>query len=125
MAAQHSCVSALAAKPASQQDEGYGRVTPSHVHTKDTEMGKLTINEIGNQYGRLKVLSHAGLSVNRKALWLCSCECGKTSTILGADLRRGTTKSCGCLQMEYLSRRVKRKKMGRIAFKMLEVEDFE
>jgi hypothetical protein len=27
--------------------------------------------------------------------------------------------------MEYLSRRVKRKKMGRIAFRMLDVEDFE
>jgi len=88
-------------------------------------MGKLTIDEVGKQYGRLKVIAHGGLNAARKAKWLCECECGKTSTVLGADLRQGTTRSCGCLQREYLSRRVKRPKMGRIAFRMLDVEDFE
>lgn len=92
-------------------------------------MGKLTIDETGNQYGRLKVIAYAGLNVARKAKWLCECECGNTSTVLGADLRQGYTKSCGCFQKEslraYHNRRVKRPKMGRITFRMLEVEDFE
>ena len=88
-------------------------------------MGKLTINEVGNKYGRLKVISHGGWSASRKTKWLCECECGNTSTVLGSELRKGSTKSCGCLQREHLSRRVKRPKMGRIAFRMLDVEDFE
>lgn len=39
---------------------------------------------------------------NRKALWLCKCDCGNEKEIIvrGSDLRRNHTKSCGCLQKE-------------------------
>lgn len=29
-------------------------------------------------------------------LWLCQCACGKRKNILGASLRNGRTKTCGC-----------------------------
>jgi hypothetical protein len=88
-------------------------------------MGNLKINETGNQYGRLTVLSFAGMNQNRKAQWLCSCECGNMSTVLGAELRKGSTKSCGCLQKQHRQLRVRRPKMGRISLRIMEVEDFE
>ena len=60
-------------------------------------MAKL-ISEIGNEYGRLKVIERAG-SKNNYALWLCECKCGNIKIINGRDLRRGV-QSCGCLQKE-------------------------
>jgi hypothetical protein len=61
-------------------------------------MGMLT-NELGNRYGRLTVIEQAE-SRNSSARWLCSCDCGNTSTVYGFSLRRGDTRSCGCLSRE-------------------------
>jgi len=57
------------------------------------------INETGNRYGRLVVLEYAGKR-NRSATWLCRCDCGTEKVVLGDYLRRGNTKSCGCLRKE-------------------------
>lgn len=32
------------------------------------------------------------------AMWICRCQCGKESVLPCADLRRGKTKSCGCME---------------------------
>jgi len=59
-----------------------------HIHgnTKD---------ETGNRYGRLTVLEYAGPGSGRQgATWLCACDCGKTTTVLGKYLRTGRIKSC-------------------------------
>lgn len=29
--------------------------------------------------------------------WHCQCDCGKSLAVIGANLRAGRTKSCGCL----------------------------
>lgn len=57
-------------------------------------------NEIGNKYGRLTVLERAENDKYGGAQWLCQCECGNTGIFLGTKLRRGHTKSCGCLRRE-------------------------
>ena len=59
-----------------------------------------TINEIGNTYGRLKVIERAGSNSQGRALWKCQCECGNIIIVRGADLRNGHTKSCGCYQKD-------------------------
>ena len=59
-----------------------------------------TINEVGNKYGRLTVISRNGSDVKGSALWLCRCDCGAEKVIRGTDLRTGHTKSCGCLERE-------------------------
>lgn len=55
---------------------------------------------VGQIFGKLTVLSRAGRNKRRHALWLCVCSCGQKTTVSGDSLRRGDTKSCGCLQRE-------------------------
>lgn len=54
-----------------------------------------TINETGNKYGELIVIERDG-SIRGLAAWKCLCSCGKYTTVPGAYLRNGNTKSCGC-----------------------------
>ena len=64
-------------------------------------MGKL-IDEVGKRYGRLTVLprSEEYKKKTTRAYWNCQCECGNTTVVSGAHLRRGSIQSCGCLQKE-------------------------
>lgn len=50
----------------------------------------------GAVYGRLTVLSWAGISKSCGSIWLCRCACGTEKTVTGHALRRGATVSCGC-----------------------------
>lgn len=65
-------------------------------------------NETGNTYGRLTVIEHAYTNPKRGAYFKCICECGRTTVVRGHNLRKGKTKSCGCLVIE------EAKKMGHI-----------
>ncbi len=56
----------------------------------------------GQRYTRLVVLlEDIGRSASGLRRWLCQCDCGATHSVVGADLARGHTKSCGCLGREY------------------------
>ena len=37
--------------------------------------------------------------------WICQCKCGNFTTVRGADLKNGHTKSCGCLSREITTKR--------------------
>lgn len=66
-------------------------------------MGKL--NDLtGMTFGRLQVIKRAGSNKNKQALWLCECQCEKKTKIIviGSDLLRRHTQSCGCLQKKLL-----------------------
>lgn len=63
-------------------------------------MTQIAKSEKGNRYGRLVVLERAGSDRHYRAQWLCLCDCGDTKVILGQSLRRGLTRSCGCLNIE-------------------------
>lgn len=51
----------------------------------------------GQIFGKLTVVGLAGRNVHRNRMWLCQCECGGTSTPTTAALRKGNSKSCGCM----------------------------
>ena len=52
----------------------------------------------GQRFCRLIVLCRQNSPSDRsKPTWLCRCDCGKTKVISGSSLRRGHSKSCGCL----------------------------
>ena len=63
-----------------------------------------TSNLIGRVFGRLTVLERTANTSERRAMWLCICECGTTRPFLGKSLIRGATRSCGCLRRASRSR---------------------
>ena len=51
----------------------------------------------GQKFGRLTVLKKAHFSLSGHSYyWECRCDCGKVVTVLGNNLKRGHSKSCGC-----------------------------
>jgi hypothetical protein len=56
----------------------------------------------GTVFGRLTVIGSAYALSDRHAYWLCRCECGRETTVRGSVLRSGNTKSCGCLQRDWV-----------------------
>ena len=61
-----------------------------------------TIKDItGNRYGKLVVISFAGLKNNRIGMWECKCDCGNTAVVTTNNLNSGNTSSCGCLKSEH------------------------
>jgi hypothetical protein len=53
----------------------------------------------GQVFGRLTVIRVTGRR-NNQLLWLCKCECGNETEVAGQVLRRGNSRSCGCLLTE-------------------------
>jgi hypothetical protein len=85
--------------------------TERAVRGKDLRNGKSIscgcskrIDLVGKRFGRWKVVAfHTerrrwGNSVT--ACWLCRCNCGVERVVAGSELRRGRSRSCGCLQRE-------------------------
>ncbi len=60
------------------------------------------INLIGNKYGRLTVISFAGVKKERTT-WLCRCECGNEIIVDRNNLRTGHTQSCGCYKKQRMA----------------------
>ena len=62
------------------------------------------IDLTGQRFGRLVVIERAknyiSASGENRAQWLCQCDCGNLLIVIGKNLRRGNTQSCGCLQRE-------------------------
>lgn len=54
----------------------------------------------GQVFGRLTVIRKVGVNKHRVSLWLCTCECGATKTVVRSNLINNTCRSCGCLQKE-------------------------
>lgn len=67
---------------------------------------------IGRKYERLTVISPDGRNRHGEMLWLCKCECGNSKVTRGSNLKRGCTKSCGCLSRELASTRLKKGDIG-------------
>lgn len=53
----------------------------------------------GETFHRWNVIAYAGRAPNRD-FWVCRCECGTVSTVVGNALRCGRTKSCVCCRAE-------------------------
>ena len=59
----------------------------------------------GQKFGRLTVLSFAGIDpVKHRAVYNVKCDCGNCFVALAKVLTRGTTRSCGCLHTDSMSR---------------------
>jgi len=67
--------------------------------TPDIDMTGWIMKEHGVPDSRLTVIEYLG-----KDRWKCRCECGNITTPKGVNIRSGSTKSCGCLQKETVSK---------------------
>lgn len=58
-------------------------------------------DERGNRYGKLVAKKYVGTWDGKGAAWLCICDCGNECIVTGVNLRRGYTRSCGCLNKPF------------------------
>lgn len=65
-------------------------------------MGKF-IDMSGQVFGRLRVLEVFDKDSSSKLRWKCMCDCGNSAIVLGISLRKGSTRSCGCITKERVS----------------------
>ena len=69
----------------------------------------------GQRFGRLVVLERQGSYASKNdpysqaPLWLCRCDCGNETVVIGRNLRTGRTRSCGCLRVEKSKERALRR----------------
>lgn len=70
------------------------------------------MNLVRHTVGRLTVIEQAEDKIlpsgRRITMWKCKCECGKIKNIDAQSLRKGSTKSCGCLHNELSAIRLKK-----------------
>lgn len=54
----------------------------------------------GKRFGMLTVIKRANDRIQpsgqRKTMWECKCDCGRTVCVIGSNLKRGISSSCGC-----------------------------
>lgn len=62
-------------------------------------MGK-KLNLSGQRFGRLTVIEETTHHTNGTVRWICKCDCGNEVIVSRHNLRDGSTKSCGCWQIE-------------------------
>lgn len=52
---------------------------------------------IGHKFGTLTVTKALGMNHQRQPRYVCVCDCGNIAIVLGADLKSGNQRSCGCV----------------------------
>lgn len=62
------------------------------------------IDLTGQIFDRLTVIEYMGRDKYRNSIWLCLCDCNNEKIVSGYNLKRGNTKSCGCLQIEIITK---------------------
>lgn len=51
----------------------------------------------GQRFGKLTVLERWTVADDGQYVWRCACDCGGLSDARMSNLRRGRTRSCGCM----------------------------
>lgn len=51
---------------------------------------------LGKRFGKLVVTRFRNLTPAGHSRWCVKCDCGRTAVVLGSNLRRAHTSSCGC-----------------------------
>lgn len=62
--------------------------------------GRKALDLVGKRIGRLVVVSRGSTDLKGQIKWNCLCDCGIVVSCFGGNLRKGTSKSCGCLSKE-------------------------
>ena len=57
------------------------------------------VDLVGQKFDRLTVLKRVGSRYSHH-IWQCKCDCGELKEISGISLKKGLSRSCGCLARE-------------------------
>lgn len=60
----------------------------------------------GKVFGKLTAVKCLGTNEKGRLMWKCKCECGGEIIVYPPNLKKGLTKSCGCLRREDLAGKV-------------------
>ena len=71
-------------------------------------------NLTNKKFGRLTAIKHC--IIKDRSYWLCKCDCGKSKTIYLGSLKKGISKSCGCLNKELAAERQRKHGMYKTKF---------
>ena len=90
-------------------------VTGTHLKSGHTKSCGCAIKEVekdhedltGKRFGRWTVLEEDRRTKAGHFYWKCRCDCGNIGIVCGSNLKKGDSKSCGCLAKELTSQRVK------------------
>lgn len=63
-------------------------------------MARKYIDLTNQKFNRLTALQPTNKRVNCSVVWKCLCDCGNICEVAAISLRKGRTKSCGCLKKE-------------------------
>lgn len=61
-----------------------------------TSYRKRRLELTGQRFSKLRVIAFSHISKAARSMWRCKCDCGKEKDILGTNLARGHSQSCGC-----------------------------
>lgn len=80
---------------------------------KEKTIERCTKPMVGKTFGRLTVLEKAYTKKGKGAYYKCQCSCGNIVTVQGAMLRRGNSRSCGCLAKDNAAKKCSEGFIGR------------
>lgn len=55
---------------------------------------------VGKKFTNLLVLKRIDSNQHRRRTFLCLCDCGKKTIVIGSKIKNGSTKSCGCIRRD-------------------------
>lgn len=68
---------------------------------------------VGQRFGRLVTVKKVDNYSRGNYKWVCICDCGKERVALSGSLNYGQTKSCGCIQLESVTKHGQAKRGNR------------
>ncbi len=84
------------------------REKASERFKKRHEEISIIIDLSGKTFGRLTVLEDTKKRSDGNVIWKCKCSCGNIVNVNSSYLRKGITRSCGCLSREVKAERLKK-----------------
>ncbi len=68
---------------------------------------------LNKKFGKLIVISRAENGLRGEIKYNCKCDCGNTTSVYSANLKRGFTSSCGCIRNAKSKNRFTNNKLGK------------
>lgn len=81
----------------------HGKISSCGCLQRQLSSERKSLKLEGQRFGRLVVLDRDGHDNHGHVTWRCLCDCGNEKTVTGISLKKGVTKSCGCLHREMMA----------------------